>query len=178
MISKRNAMTTLCYVAADLGLDVRGRFVRRSHAEGRFNGVDILVELVPDETGAEGSGGRNGGWLVRANSSHRDLGAGIRIERAELPPAERDQDNLVLTDDAEFDALVHVRAEDRNHAHRMLGSGTRAVIQAFFESGVDATITDTTIDITPQATARALSSRLRNAARMSRLLEERIAEMA
>jgi hypothetical protein len=177
VISKRNAITTLCYVAADLGLDVRGRFGRRSHAEGRFNGVDILVELVPASAESDGAGGRSG-WLVRANSSHRDLGGGIRIERAKVPPDEREQENLVLTDDDEFDAVVHVSAEDRNHAHRMLGSGTRTVIQAFFESGVEATITDRTIDIAPQATARALSSRLRNAARMSRLLEQRIAELA
>ena len=54
---------------------------------------------------------------------------------------------------------------------------TRGVIKAFFASGVEALITDTEIAINPQLTARALTSRLRNAVRMSRLLETRGREL-
>lgn len=193
--SKRQAITTLQYVAADMGLDVRRRWFGAPTAEGRFNGVQLRVEVLDSRSGdqapvapATATTDDDGEpeseqppaddrWRVGAWSHHDDLQCGFRITR--IAQAVEPEGDLVRVDtgDATFDEMVHVVAIRPGRAELFLDEPTRGLILSFFDSGVEATIGDERIDIVPQLTARALTSRLRNAARMSRLLGERRAEI-
>ncbi len=180
-MSKRRATTTLHYVAADLGLDVTGFWPGSKRAHGQYRGVEIEVVLTDqgrpsaaDRERGNASGLAGDWWMLQATTTHADLGCGFAIsgpERVRVPKA---GGSIVITGDAEFDDLVATRATDVSGAVEFLDEATRRVVRSFFESGVEALITDTAIIINPQLTSRALTSRLRNAAQMSRYLETRV----
>lgn len=208
-MTKRQAATTLQYVAADLGLDVHKRLFGPPTADGRHSGVRLTVELTedagwmtpapaePDESAGRAGASQsddgdrledveqphevlpsaNGSWRVAASSHHDHLGCGFKMMRPVDGGDARGVEARVETGDDVFDRVVHVVAVAPERARVVLDKPTRQLILAFFESGVEACITDTEIQIMPQVTARALSSRLRNAAQMSRLLKQRLAQI-
>ncbi len=208
-MTKRQAATTLRYVAADLGLDVHKPLFGPPTADGRHSGVRLTVELTQDagwmtpapsdsderdETDRNGEADdvavledveqppevappANGSWRVAASSHHDHLGCGFKMMRPVDGGDAMGVEARVETGDDVFDRVVHVVAVAPERARVVLDEPTRKLILAFFESGVEACITDTEIQIMPQVTARALSSRLRNAARMSRLLKQRLVQI-
>jgi hypothetical protein len=184
-MSKRRATTTLKYVAADLGLNVTGIWPGTKRAHGRYLGIELGVTLTSDGRPSaddrekdNAAGLADDWWMLAATTTHTDLGCGFAISGPARVSIPLESGAPISTGDAGFDATVALRVADRDQALTFLDEPTRGVIKAFFESGIEALITDTQILINPQLTARALASRLRNGARMSRLLQTRLAALA
>lgn len=182
------------FVAADLGLKMKGGTFRRSRAEGRFDGVDITLTLesaplpvrpTPDAETADPTRSpvaadlshEHSDWTLRAASHHRDIGAGWSITASAGRGHSDAEAEVLVTNDRDFDDTVTVHAASPDHARRVLTADVREVVLTLFESGVEAEIRDEEIVLQPREGARALASRLRDAAHTSRMLEERLAEL-
>jgi hypothetical protein len=182
------------FVAADLGLTMKGGAFRRSRAAGRFDGIDITLTLEPgplpgppttdvetsDQTRSQAATGllhERFDWTLRAVSHHRDVGAGWSITAgAGRSNSDADAEVLVMND-RDFDDTVTVHAASPDHARRVLTANVREVVLTLFEAGVEAEIRDEEIVLQPRDGARALAARLRDAAQASRMLQERLAEL-
>ena len=198
--SKRAATGRLKQLARELGLTTSGGLFRQTSAAGEVDGSNVTLELTQDRQAiGEGRVYMHGGpgyfgdqfglratdgvqrgeaqWGTAVRTTHDSLGCDITIVPSNEAPEERAGDRIVLTGDDAFDSAIKVQATDANRALALLDEEIRATLVAFYEAGSWAVIKDDEIQLASALPVRALAPHVRNAAKMSRVLGARSAEL-